>query len=1167
MGRTSYSFLCEKRCLGLAAGWRRSSCSVKPSNLGVPDVDTIQQMRPGWRSGVLVAALLGLQIAGAPAAAARPARFGTRYAHVGAEVTALGTLHARRSPAHTASWQAVLQQRIGGRWVDRSRSRVRALHHSVSYRIVWPNAPEGTVTVRVVIAGNHSTIARTPVQRLRPHPHSLVTEALRPGTVQLNAGQVQSIVIEADGDTRVTLTASAATMGVGGVVIANAGPTAPHGLLGVVTSIRRSGSVATVVLRPATIEDAYSAFEAQASGTLSELATTASASIIGREPRGHTAAGLGAFDGTFSCSRPDVGASITKHIDFSKLHFTASVAIPSYSNGYYGPGVELAVYGTPQLTLGVGFAGAARCEASASATIPIPGTPGLVLEIGPDFTLSADGKVAVNLTWSPWIYYGVTRFRSGPTEDVHEFRNGGTTGFSGAANLKLSLALDAGLSLAGRVGVRGSLGPEILGSATTRSSPPESCLDVNGDFAASLTAFANTFFNDYSFTIGSATFGRFGLYHHCTDGSTGGGNGGGTGGGGGAGGGGGGGGGPGGGGSGGSGTPLLKWAAPEPVDNPEPPYAQGDILESVSCPSTSYCAAVDTSGQLVSTHDPSGPANAWTPTWLARNGEFGAIDCPTTALCVAVSHEGDVFWSTDPTAVTPHWSSTNLGDNWFTGISCASTSLCVAVGQGGYAAVSTTPASGGWRTGHVAEDQFTAVSCPSEHLCVAVGQLGMIAAGNPLSTGGWSTFKATNGWINDVSCSSVTSCVAVEEDGHVITTTNPLGGSGAWMVSPIGTSPYSVACPSESLCLLADFSGSLWRSEQPLGSATSWHEAGKYELGVFPRITCHGTALCVSTGFDGHVATTTDPGSIEPHWSTTEPVAANRALTGISCPSAGFCVAIDAAGNVVTSTDPSGGESAWTTGHVGETLQGVGCAPATFVCAADGFVENLMYGTTEAELGAGSWNSFGWFQDGGTNSGYPTAISCASRWMCAAATPDGYVLTSKEPGNGGWVINAIAPSTDDITGVSCPAENYCAAVDTEGNVFSSDAPDAGAGAWSSTHVTNAPLLGISCPTTHLCVAVNDTEILASRSPGGGASTWTRATPTVPGFLGAVSCATERMCVVTSDWLGAPVFTSSEPANPADWVPTTEGVPLGSISCPTATFCAGISRGSVVIGSP
>jgi hypothetical protein len=316
----------------------------------------------------------------------------------------------------------------------------------------------------------------------------------------------------------VALAKGARVPAVGAALLLDPSASAPDGLLGVVTSVAHSSDgTTTVTTRPGTLEDAYSSFDAHLNGTIGQLVEQEATSARAASTRAHAAVDLGIFKTSFSCDDPSTQTSISHDIDLSELDVHAEVTIPSWSNGYSGPGVLFTIGGQPKLGLGVTFSGDATCSAKAMAKIPIPEAPGLFLEIGPDFSLHASGAVGVELEWAPRFFYGFSRFRGEPSNDWKSFHNGGHTNFTGNASLTLSLALEAGLSLDGHVGVRGALGPEITGQATTQTSPPGKCLSVDGDFAASLTAFADAFFTEYTFTIGSAKFGNLQLYHACVN--------------------------------------------------------------------------------------------------------------------------------------------------------------------------------------------------------------------------------------------------------------------------------------------------------------------------------------------------------------------------------------------------------------------------------------------------------------------------------------------------------------------------------------------------------------------------------------------------------------------------------------------------------------------------
>jgi hypothetical protein len=331
----------------------------------------------------------------------------------------------------------------------------------------------------------------------------------------------------------VVLAPTARVPRVGAALVVEPGARVPQGLVGVVTAVARVSDGVAVTTKPGTLEDAYSSFSADVNGRLGELAE-GPAHAASRRAR--AAVNLGVFDASFSCDGPAGATTITHHIDLSEMEVHAEVDIPSPSDGFYGPYILFTIGGQPKFNLGVKFSAQTSCDANATANIPIPDTP-LLIEIGPDFSVKASGAVGAELEWTPRVFYGFSRGRGAPSNDWHSFHTGGRTNFYGNANLTIGLALQTGLSLAGRVGLRGSLGPEVTGTVSSTTSPPQTCLSASADFAANLVAFANALFKNYTFTIGSATFGNVQLYHNCT-GPTG------TGGGGGSGGSGGGGGGP-----------------------------------------------------------------------------------------------------------------------------------------------------------------------------------------------------------------------------------------------------------------------------------------------------------------------------------------------------------------------------------------------------------------------------------------------------------------------------------------------------------------------------------------------------------------------------------------------------------------------------------------------
>jgi hypothetical protein len=148
------------------------------------------------------------------------------------------------------------------------------------------------------------------------------------------------------------------------------------------------------------------------------------------------------------------------------------------------------------------------------------------------------------------------------------------------------------------------------------------------------------------------------------------------------------------------------WSAPVRID------ASGG-LASVSCPSTSFCAAVDWFGDIL-TYD----GTSW---GLPQTVEAGleSVSCPSASFCVAVDKEGNALTYNGST-----WSAPVSidGTNSLTSVSCPSASFCVAVDEYGNA-IAYDGSSWGLPThidGFPYVRYLTSVSCPTASFCVAV---------------------------------------------------------------------------------------------------------------------------------------------------------------------------------------------------------------------------------------------------------------------------------------------------------------------------------------------------------------------------------------------------------------------------------------------------------------
>lgn len=341
-------------------------------------------------------------------------------------------------------------------------------------------------------------------------------------------------------------------------------------------------------------------------------------------------------------------------------------------------------------------------------------------------------------------------------------------------------------------------------------------------------------------------------------------------------------------------TADPRGVAPAWVVSPAETYVKADQNgkpTAVSCPSVSFCAAVDELGNVVTTKD---PAAGETAVWKQAAGvdrgrgydpgcgypgapDCGAgqlddISCPSLSLCVAVDNLGHIATSTNPSAGNPSWTLTPQSVDGYgplTGVSCPSVSLCIALdGNHGKIFTSTDPTNGSsWKAAYTHAGIFLdAVSCSSQAFCAAVDSSGDVVTSTDPADGVAATWTMTAQNVDDgkgltsVSCPSASLCVAVDGPDesntpyHVIVSTNPLGDASNWtpVAIPSGTVLYSVSCPSTSECVAtgkaygAQGVYNVLTSVDPAGGSSVWKARAIPDAGGYIDVSCPSERMCVA---------------------------------------------------------------------------------------------------------------------------------------------------------------------------------------------------------------------------------------------------------------------------------------------------------------------------------
>lgn len=104
------------------------------------------------------------------------------------------------------------------------------------------------------------------------------------------------------------------------------------------------------------------------------------------------------------------------------------------------------------------------------------------------------------------------------------------------------------------------------------------------------------------------------------------------------------------------------------------------FIEAISCPTATFCLAVDRDGYAWSSTAPAGGEAAWQEVFVDSSGNLADVSCPTSSFCVALDESSRALTSTNPAGEATDWGVAPVPSG-ILGLSCPSTSLCLAGGE------------------------------------------------------------------------------------------------------------------------------------------------------------------------------------------------------------------------------------------------------------------------------------------------------------------------------------------------------------------------------------------------------------------------------------------------------------------------------------------------------
>ncbi len=313
------------------------------------------------------------------------------------------------------------------------------------------------------------------------------------------------------------------------------------------------------------------------------------------------------------------------------------------------------------------------------------------------------------------------------------------------------------------------------------------------------------------------------------------------------------------------------WKTPVLVDTAKVNSA-APSLTSVSCPTTSFCAAVDAKGNVLTLQNGSWstPQNIDSTPASSFNDAMGTVSCASASFCVAGDDLDDVY-----TYDGSSWSALDQLNASITSptvsfsVSCPTTSFCLAV-DGDYDWYTYNGST--WSAAQVIDSNtlegivIGEVSCASATFCeAAFGQQTVTFNGSSWSApikvpvGSEGNASSTPS-IEALSCASSTLCAGVGTTSNNQGYLDTFNGT-AWAAPQIkktGLGPQafvSVSCPTTSFCMAPGLDGWVTYNGSSWGAPQTFSDPGG-PIGEGPlyanAVSCTSAKFCEEVEDSGY---------------------------------------------------------------------------------------------------------------------------------------------------------------------------------------------------------------------------------------------------------------------------------------------------------------------------
>ncbi len=241
-------------------------------------------------------------------------------------------------------------------------------------------------------------------------------------------------------------------------------------------------------------------------------------------------------------------------------------------------------------------------------------------------------------------------------------------------------------------------------------------------------------------------------------------------------------------------------------------------INAVSCPSSSFCMAVDAGGRALEY-----VGGHWSaPVVVEPGGDLSSVSCLAASTCTAVDSTDAVF-TYDGTQWSAHSAQSN-GSQGLVALSCSLPSSCITLADFGSAFVES---DGAWsppipiapNDDHASGPALDSVSCVAlSAFCVAADSGGHV----------WTWTNGT--WSPTLTIDPpLAACVGSASSGNSASSTSHCGaGAGMW-----------VSCPTASYCVAADSLG-----HEITWDGKGWSPPAKVDQAGFSALSCASASFC-----------------------------------------------------------------------------------------------------------------------------------------------------------------------------------------------------------------------------------------------------------------------------------------------------------------------------------